>query len=180
MFIIPKIKGGPLEAIKTFNKILNPKDHRHYVKFIYCTGENGRLLFCDAKALFAINTEFEIEKGYHTLSKVGADYALIPSTDVTPEKYEYPQHEDLFSMCEELIENHYDINFSESWSLSSAFIKFSHLLSASDHIHIIDLKYFQMLPEVTYELFIDRKDGKPFATHFKNMTYEAIIMPIAM
>lgn len=178
MFIIPKVYKEEISAIKAFNKILDPKDLRHYVKNIYCTGKEGRLLFTNAKAIFAINTGFDIPEGYYNLAKVGNDQALIQNMEYPPDDYEYPSHEDLFTMCTELIESHYDINFSETLSLSSDFIKLSHKLSGNGHIHIIDLKYFQMLPEVTYELLIDRKDGHPFATHFKNMKYEAIIMPI--
>lgn len=179
MIIIPSILKEKLSAIRTFNKIINPKDRRYYVKHIYCTGENGRLIFTDGKAIFAVNTEFDIEKGYYTLSKVGNEYALIPSSDINPEKYPYPEHEDFFSMCKEVIEPHYTIDFSDSGFLSYYFLKFSHLLSNNDYVHMIDIKYFQMLPESTYEVLIERYDGHPNATHFKNAYYEAVIMPMA-
>lgn len=178
MFIIPKVYKEEISAIKAFNKILLPSDPRHYVKNIYCTGKGGRLLFTDAKAIFAINTGFNIPKGYYNLAKVGSDQALIQNNGYHPDDYEYPSHEDLFTMCTELIEGNYFLNLNMTSTMSSSFINLCHSLSCSGHIHIIDLKYFQMLPGVTYELLIDRKDGHPFATHFKNEKYEAIIMPI--
>lgn len=182
MFIIPKIYKEEISAIKAFNKILLPNDPRHYVRFIYAPGgEDGKLIFCNAKAVFIINTELNIPRGYYTLSKVGSDQALIPSPDVTPEQYEYPSIEDIIKDCSEIIDDFFEPYLKPSWALSSSHIKFCHLLSTTDQPYILDIEYFKMLPEAKYELFISR-DGKgfPWASYFKNAMYEAVIMPISV
>lgn len=168
MITIKKENKNLFEAIKKASKLLDTKDHRHFLQYMYSDGSN--LFFTDATALISISSGPNIEKGFYSCAIAKNEITLIPVPEHSDSMY--PDTSDFFNPAGDML-------FSEKLTKDntpSFFCKCLNKFYRTTNMPVaFDYNYLQyLLLDQEYYVFIkDNTSPVKFLSNF----YSVVIMP---